>query len=125
MYFEKTAEEIMMNFFNTMNKIASAGEEFKKALTETKTKSEVDELYNKYKYLLKKEISQDDWEMLCNSRKSQLQSADDASFSLKSATIRKSLNKLCSVADDFDSNGCEKFAEYIDEVIKKISKEIE
>lgn len=126
---KSAAEEIALNL-SSIIKSASPADEFKAKLNSAKTKSEVDALYNEYRGALRREPTQEDWEVLCNLKKAQLPPADDGmaaddnnSRSLKNGMIYRNLNTLCSLADEFDSNGFDKFAKYIDEVIEKISEE--
>lgn len=49
--------------------------------------------------------------------------SDNNKRSSQQGTIYSSLNQLCNIADNFDHEGYEKFAKYIDEIIEKISKE--
>lgn len=127
---KSAAEEISLSIFDFINKNASAKDDFKSELAQAKTKSDVDAIYNKYRRALQMEPTQEDWEVICNLKKAQLPAADDGMAaddknqrSLKSGLIYRNLNTLCSMADDFDINGFEKFAELIDGIIKKISTE--
>lgn len=89
--------------------------EFKQELESAKTKAECDAIYEKHKGALKREPTQQDWEAMINSKKSSLPAADDG------AVVAASLETLSKVADALDKNGLEVFANYVDEVIKKIT----
>lgn len=121
MSFKKSAVDEMAEFL--VNKVASAASDFKSELNSAKTKKEVDDIYNKYKSTLKREPSQEDWEVICNVKKAQLPEANDGMAADDNELVFKQLNALCSMADEFDNNSYSKFAKYIDEVIKKISTE--
>ncbi|MFA5048481.1 MAG: hypothetical protein WC516_05670 [Patescibacteria group bacterium] len=131
MTLQKSAiNEISTNLINFIGKTASVTENFKNELNSAKTKADVDRICNKYKGALRREPTQEDWEVICNIKKSQLpandgMAADDNKNerSLKDGVIFNMLNQLCSIADTFDNNGYDNFAKFVDELIKKISME--
>ena len=120
------ADEILENMANDMGFKAEASvtEEFKSALKNAKTEAAVDAAWNDHRGKLKREMTQQDWASMCNSRKGQIKKLKDVNNAddeeLDQIAINQAIDHLISAADVLDASGFKTHASFVDRLLKTL-----